>query len=130
MDKIQILFHEYDTLRTEVIHRINNMYQLIVGSVALLIWLASKWGTASFCAFLIFSSLVFLFFWWIIYRGITTLNRRLQQLEEEINGLAGEQLLKWETLWSFVVTGYLYGATPKQATRISNSDTQLHQHPK
>jgi hypothetical protein len=36
----------------------------------------------------------------------------LRELEEEINGLAGQRLLKWETLWSAVVVGYLCGTAP------------------
>jgi hypothetical protein len=108
-DKVQILFHEYDTLRTEAIHRINNGYQLIAGSVALLIWLASKWETSSFCVLLIFSLFAVVFFWWRIVRDLTRLNRWLRELEKEINDLAGEQLLKWETLGSPVATSCLWG---------------------
>jgi hypothetical protein len=36
--KVQILLHEYDTLRTEVIHRINNVYQVLALRLPLVPW--------------------------------------------------------------------------------------------
>jgi hypothetical protein len=119
-DKVKILFHEYDTLRTEVIHRINNGYQLIAGVTGLLIWLVSHAGVNwRFCILLGISVAVVLVLWRGIYQDIKTIARRLRELENEINKLAGETLLVWETRWSPTVVGrfayYLCGTAPSNS---------------
>jgi len=42
MDPIQILFKEYDTLRSEIITRTNCGYQLLALGAGALAWLASR----------------------------------------------------------------------------------------
>lgn len=112
-DKVQILLHEYDTLRTEVIHRINNVYQLLAFVVALIGVLGALvsnlyMGASSSAKVgprgLIFIAFVSLPVIWLcanlISQDLNRIASRLRELENEINERAGEQLLKWETCQS------------------------------
>jgi hypothetical protein len=109
MDKIQILFHEYDTLRTEVIHRLNNSYQLVAVAGALLLWVVSnaKCDSGRFWVVLGISVLLVLAFGWLIYTDIKTISGRVRDLEKDINKRAGETLLVWETCYSPLSVGYV-----------------------
>jgi hypothetical protein len=121
-DKITILLHEYDTLRDEVVQRWNAIQQqisifvvILIGSLTIL-WSAG--GKALEQRFL-YTLLVlgFCFFGYALilnHRDIQKINRRLRELEADINGLAGEQLLKWETFWSGAVTEYWGKSNPKR----------------
>jgi hypothetical protein len=112
-DRTQVLCHEYDTLRTEAIHRTNNMYQFLTVAAALLVWLASNARLSlGFCSLFLFFFLIVFSFGLIIYHDVERIGRRLRQLERQINDLAGEPLLKWETYWSRAVTGWVIGVAP------------------
>jgi hypothetical protein len=106
-DKITILLHEYDTLRDEVVQRWNAIQQqisifvvILIGSLTIL-WSAG--GKALEQRFL-YTLLVlgFCFFGYALilnHRDIQKINRRLRELEADINGwgAAAEMgnLLEW-----------------------------------
>ena len=113
-DKVQILLHEYDTLRTELIHRGNNMYQLVAVAGAIVVWLVSRVLDARFWILLVLAGVVVSIFSWFIYRDMTKAAERVRQLEKDINKRAREELLIWETQWGGAVTGYWGQAKPKK----------------
>jgi hypothetical protein len=107
---IQILLQEYSTLRSEILGRTNNIYQLIAGVPAVLIFILQQQSH-----FLILLSILIAttgLFTWLISRDISKAARRLRQLEREINRRAGDHLLEWETRWGGNVTGYWGRAEP------------------
>ncbi len=105
-DQIQILLHEYVTLRTEIIHRSNNLYQLIAVGGALFVWLMGHpidrrfWITLGLAVPMLFSGFL------VIRRYTNKLAKRLREIEKTVNSLAGIELLVWETLWGAAVTRY------------------------
>ncbi|HKC62849.1 MAG TPA: hypothetical protein VKB86_04395 [Pyrinomonadaceae bacterium] len=142
-DQIQILLHEYGTLRTEVIHRSNNLYQLLTVGGVLFVWLMGHpidrrfWITLGLAVPLLCSG------FWVIRRYTNKLSKRLREIEKRVNSLAGVELLVWETLWGAAVTRYFalrtspitefFQATlrPDQAMRIDcpNIDSHTNTHP-
>jgi hypothetical protein len=97
--RIEILFKEYDALRTEIIARTGNIYQLVSIGGGLLAGLLA-WHH------LLKSDLALWLLLLLVVPGILAfvltlvdLNRasgRLQELEQEINEMAGADLLKCE----------------------------------
>jgi hypothetical protein len=113
MEKIEILFKEYDTLRTEIIGRGNLVYQLIGGSGAILIWLISKPINATWFVSVAISLAAIGPFVRLLHRDFTNLAERIRELESEINGISGEQLLKYETTYGAAATGRFWRKPPK-----------------
>lgn len=111
-EKIQVLFKEYDALRSGITGRTNNGYQLWGIGAALLTFLMSRPIDWKFWTLISLFVVVFSLFSWTTYRDIQKAAERLRQLESEINGLAGVELLQWETLWGSGVTGFLGRARP------------------
>ena len=116
-EKLQVLFKEYDALRTGILGRTNNGYQLWGIGAALLTFLISRPIDRKFWALIILFALVFSLFSWTTYRDIKKAAERLRELESSINDLAGDELLQWETRWGSGVTGFFGRARPlKQST--------------
>jgi cardiolipin synthase (CMP-forming) len=120
MDHIEILFKEYDTLRKQVVSRISNWYQL-AGAFAITVgWLLSRppsMGWLGPVAGLTFAALVF---GGTLARDIHICAARLQELEVEINKLAGAELLKWETHYGVAAyTWYFWRKRPTRKQRSS-----------
>ena len=111
--KIQILLHEYASLRTEIFHRTGHLFQLLTVGGALFLWLASRPIDLRFWISLAAAVVVVSLFCWLIHRDIEKAAERLRQLEEDINRRAGEELLVWETHWGGATTGYWGKARPK-----------------
>lgn len=99
MDHIQILFKEYDTLRAEILGRANNLFQLLTVAIVAMGWLLSHPQDTALPVALCVSIFAILAFGVLIWRAVHLAARRLRELEREINGLAGKDLLKWETSW-------------------------------
>jgi len=62
-------------------------------------------------------------FWILSYemrRDIGMQCDRLRELEGHINGLAGRQLLEWESRWGSRITGSIWRKRPKKLTPSSN----------
>jgi hypothetical protein len=111
-ERIQVLFKEYDALRSSIIGRTSNGYQLWGIGAALLTYLMSRPIDLKFWLLMVLFGLVFGAFSWTTIRDINKAAERLRELESSINGLAGGELLQWETRWGSGVTGYLGRARP------------------
>ena len=98
---IEILLHEYDTLREEVLRRYDAQFQSIgamaVVLVGLLAALASHFDPKSVYLLIFISLFVFAAIWLWADFDITKAAQRLRELEASINRRAGEDLLRWET---------------------------------
>jgi hypothetical protein len=107
-DKIDILFKEYDTLRAEILNRTNNLFTLMaIGGGVLTLLLSFKNELRLWLPLLLFFGLIFGFIAWINDRNIRRIARRLMQIENQVNHLAGgdEPLLEWETRWGAAAFG-------------------------
>jgi hypothetical protein len=125
-DKVHILLQEYNSLRTEVIHRANNLYQLLAIGGAVFLWALTRLLEPSV-------RIIDARFWWslavpvaVVSLLLCYLNRdilkaaaRLRELESDINRRAGETLLEWETRWGGAVTGFWGRARPLRPQRKS-----------
>jgi hypothetical protein len=111
-EKIQVLFKEYDALRSSILGRTNNGYQLWGIGAALLTFLISRPIDVKFWILMSLFGIVFSIFSWTTYRDINKAAERLRQLESRINRLAGDELLQWETRWGSGVTGFFGRARP------------------
>lgn len=106
-EKVQILLHEYTTLRQEIIARTTHGFQLIAAGAVVLVWALTKpeidgrfwFGVAVAISVILISSAM-------AFRDIGKAAERLRELENDINRRAGEQLLVWETYWGGAVTGF------------------------
>lgn len=101
MDHIEILFKEYDTLRTEIIALTGYMYQVIgygaAVSGALIAWGAGKGFESKFWFLVIvFWGLVVLL-WLLLHVAIARITEHLREVEADVNRRAGAELLKWES---------------------------------
>ena len=114
--KIDILLKEYETLRNEITHRINSRFAIVGFTGAIiaftisqlkgvvwpeLIWPLSVFGTTKEVAWpgsILGLAAVFLMALW---RRLGTLIKRcsirISEIEAQINNLAGQELLVWET---------------------------------
>ena len=102
--KINILLKEYDTLRAEMLQRINARFAIVGLLGALLVLLISKWGwqpagwplDVRWLVGVLGASILAGIFW-----RFGTLIRKLaaqvSQVEQRVNKLAQEDLLTWET---------------------------------
>jgi hypothetical protein len=118
MDKIDILFKEYDTLRGEIITRGNSRDQLLEFSAlilaGLLAWIVSQpihWVLIVVVSVILVSIILTLYRWSV--REIDTIAKRLRKLEKLINEIAVAELLEWETRWGSGVTGYIFRGDPR-----------------
>lgn len=111
-DWIPILFKEYDTLRAEILARVNNSYQLhavasgLIGLTLSNLLAKGADGKLILAAVTTFAAPWFLL-WLSIHRMIRRCARRLQEIEGRINELAGADLLRWESHWGLRGRGYL-----------------------
>jgi hypothetical protein len=113
-DKIQVLLAEYSVLQTEIIHRMNNGFQVWGGGlVALGVMITLHNGNTPrrlFESFLIGVVVAIAFASWVTVRDQTKAVRRVKALEAEINWRAKERLLIHQTYlsaydlspWSFL----------------------------
>jgi hypothetical protein len=96
--RIQILLAEYTTLRTEATHRTNNLFQLVAVAAGMVAWATSRdERSLPFWIILSVSVAVVMFCIWCIERDIYFAGKRMCELEKDINALATEVLLRWET---------------------------------
>jgi hypothetical protein len=121
MDKIQILLSEYTSLRTEVIHRTTNFYQIIGLAVVLFgLMVHQDVVGAKFRITVAVSVVVIGIFWFLISRDLDKLTRRLREIEADVNARAGgEPLLLWETRWGGVwATIFMRPKNPARLRRL------------
>jgi len=100
-EKIQIILHEYDTLRNELHQRYAAIFQSIsvlavvfIGLVTVLTERGFRW---SLLALLSGSVVLFLIIILVINYDTWKAATRLREIESDINSRSGERLLRWET---------------------------------
>ena len=130
-DQIEILLREYDTLRAEIIARTTAGSQLVAVAAILFTalltvmatrsapsgtsersWLSSHAGGAFWSCLSVLVAFVCVFTW-LAHREINIIAERLQRIEQQVNGLAGTDLLEWETKWGAKSTGWFPRHAPK-----------------
>ncbi len=97
-EKIDILLVEYTSLRSWVFARLGHSFQfLTIVPATLALIVGSGYGAGPIAVFLISFLLIAIFAALWAYTDVQLAGRRLQELELEINEIAGEPLLKWES---------------------------------
>jgi hypothetical protein len=107
MDQISILLKEYDSVRAEIRARTDNQFQLLAFAGVAAGWVLSEHvrnGERHLLVALLVPFLWFLF--WNLLQVIKRCGNRLVEIEKQINGLAGEHLLEWETRWGWRALGW------------------------
>jgi len=113
LGSVQVLLAEYNVLQTEIIHRMNNGFQLMaVAAVvfALLVQLLAQrhfwlFGTSSLIAVTAIVAATRLTFYYIGEAA-----ERIKQIEREVNTRAGEVLLVHQSRIGGHARGYLWRA--------------------
>ena len=105
-DKIGVLFKEYDALRVEIQNRTNHGYQLWGIGAGVLALIVSRPLDLRFWILSGLFLVVFLLASWTSVRDIIKAAKRIRELEDQINHLAGVTLLEWEHRWGSAVTGF------------------------
>lgn len=97
---IDILLKEYDTLRQEIVSRINTRFTLLNLSLIALTFVAVqlKGETKAIWAVVVLVGIfiVFATVWWSSGLLVCRLSRQVAVLEKRINSVAGQELLTWE----------------------------------
>jgi len=97
-EKIQILIKEYDTLRAEILQRTGQRFAFLTlfGAVGAYSFFVATSLNSYQILVLIISAFVLLGVWFQLGNLIARCSRRIAEIEEEINAMAGQKLLKWE----------------------------------
>ena len=97
--KINILIKEYETLRTEILQRINQRFAFIglSGAAAGYAFLKAGGQTYVIILILVMSISILAGLWFYYGRVIHRCSSRLSEIEQQINSLVGDKLLVWET---------------------------------
>jgi hypothetical protein len=98
-ERIDILMKEYDTLRTEIFHRTNSGFAIfgLLGGLGGYTVFTTKEFTPWNLSYLAISAVLLLFLRLEYGRLAIRASRRIAQIEEQVNTLAGETLLVWDT---------------------------------
>ncbi len=99
-EQIDVLLKEYDTLRSEIINRMNSGVQIGVVAVGVVTFLASRQSNQASIWVVVVPTTGIVIFSLVLWRDLYSASRRVAELEREINHLAGRALLKWESQWS------------------------------
>ncbi len=113
-ERVQILLHEYNSLRTEIIHRTNNLYQVVAVGAIVIGWVANSHElNLKLLALLLAGAMILGYLLWLINRDIGKAADRLTEIEAFVDRETGEWfLLRWERLWGGRKTGYWLRARP------------------
>lgn len=99
--RLEVLFKEYDTLRTEIISRMGHMFQIIGFGAALvavfLPWVWSRSTDVHYWVVVPFIAIVCFGLWAMVHIEIANAAARIREIELEVNTIAGHDLLRWET---------------------------------
>jgi hypothetical protein len=119
-EKVRVLLNEYNTLRSELIARTGQGFQVLGLSVTALSILAAQ--PMNFKTISVFIAILALagFAAWFTLRDITKGATRIRELELDVNARAGEDLLIWENLWGGWVTGFWGTAKPHPRQKLKS----------
>src|SRR5205085_9863217 len=96
--QIEVLLAEYNTLRQEMLARINNRFAFLTlaSGVAAFWWGKGGGHSIGWVAFLALLLTLFAIWYWTgcLMEGIST---GIQRIETDVNRLAGAELLRWES---------------------------------
>lgn len=123
-ERAEILLHEYDNLRIEIIHRTNNFYQVITIAALVLGWwfLRSREFEAKHVVVLFGGAVILAYFFGVIARDIGKAADRIAEIEAFVDRETGDwYLLRWERLWGGRKTGYWLRARPLPVPTRPNS---------
>ena len=118
--KISILIAEYNSLRSETVTRTGHGFQIAGFSItALSIWAAEETSGRTWLAL---TAIIFLLVasGWFTFREIAKANRRIREIELDVNDRAGEDLLVWENLWDGWATGFWGLASPRSRAQLQS----------
>lgn len=96
-DRIEVLMKEYDTLRAEILVRVQSRFALasILGGAATIAIATEAGGERHWLlGGLVALGAILLWVW--LGRLIVIAHKGLVRLEHAVNGIAGETLLRWE----------------------------------
>ena len=94
-------------MRTEIIHRHNNIYQLYAVAGVLCVWvLSNKTMSAWFLITIGVCIIAFCILLWSLFIDMFNAAERIKEIENSVNKLAGEKLLVWEREWGGSVWGF------------------------
>ncbi len=98
-EKVDIIMHEYETLRTEIMNRCKNRQTMLafLGAIAAFVLTRPDILPES-KIWIAVGGFIFVFFFWC-FDGflIGCCSSRVHEIERRVNELAGEKLLVWET---------------------------------
>ena len=97
-EKIQILLKEYDTLRAEIIQRLGHRITFLglFGAMGVYAFFRDN-GLTLYQYSVIAVAIVFTYIvWHHLGNVIGRCSRRIAEIEQQINGMAGTVLLRWE----------------------------------
>lgn len=108
--KIEVLLAEWESLRTEAMQRDTSLNQVLLYGGGAIVAIAGYLATTTtfflgLVLLLLGICLVFFAFKMVEY-DVRHLSARLRDVEAQVNGLAGEDLLKWETTRGLLTEGY------------------------
>jgi uncharacterized membrane protein len=121
VDKINIVLHEYDSLRDEIIQRwVGTQTDISVGVLVIIGVLTAVFssGRITSAQIIVLGGVIFVgilifgYGMWQVDRDTRKAAQRLREIESEVNQRAGEEILKWETRWGGAVTGFWGSAKP------------------
>ena len=105
-ERVQVLLHEYDSLRDEIQQRIAHVYQVVIICAVLATWLLGRNLDGRFWAGAALLLLLIAAFGWFNGEDIERAAAQLRGIEQHINHLTGEELLTWETHYGGAIAGY------------------------
>jgi hypothetical protein len=113
-ERASIILHEYDGLRAALRSRNSETFQVIAVVGGLFVYALGRdildgraWLAVIAAAVLVASAYA-----WLQY-DTSRMARRLRQIEEQVNALAGTELLQWERRWGWGAKSYGLEPIPK-----------------
>jgi hypothetical protein len=98
--KITVLLHEYDTLRNQILQSYGRQFQLLSvfsAIIAGLVALAASRYSGLLILLIVGSLILYGVLFVVMEIEVGRVAARLKAIEAQVNALAGEPLLRWET---------------------------------
>lgn len=110
--KIDILMKEYETLRSEILHRLNRRFAFmgLFGAVLAYAFFKVEKYTIVNVSVIVASIFILVAIWFEYGRLIQRCSWRISEIEQQVNSLVGDELLVWETRQQSNVFHRVYNA--------------------